>query len=91
MIHAVTDFTGRLEPNELRSAFDRSINRTGFLAGANRLKYWDLYEQTYLAITDQGEGEPLPRIVRDELGKAYEQELSGLSEGSIRSESRSSH
>ncbi len=84
MIHAIADFSGRLEPNELRSAFDRSINRTGLLAGANRLKYWELYEQTYLAITDQGDGDALPRVLREELSKAYQQELNSQREEGLR-------
>lgn len=78
MIHAVRDFADRLEPDELRSRFDRGLKRSPLLAGANRLKYWELYEETYHVLTQQDEGAPLPQVVIDELTRAYEQELDQL-------------
>ncbi|MCC7257874.1 MAG: type VI secretion system-associated FHA domain protein TagH [Gammaproteobacteria bacterium] len=84
MIHAVRDFAERLEPDELRSRFDRGLKRSPLLAGANKLKYWELYEESYLTLTHQEEGAPLPAIVIDELTKAYEQELEILQHGATR-------
>jgi len=78
MIHAVRDFADRLEPDELRTRFDRGLKRSPLLAGANRLKYWELYEETYHVLTQQEDGAPLPQVVIDELTRAYEQELDQL-------------
>ncbi len=84
MIHAMRDFAERLEPEELRSRFDRGLKRSPLLAGANKLKYWELYEESYLTLTQQDEGAPLPAIVIDELTRAYEQELEALQHGATR-------
>lgn len=84
MIHAVRDFAERLEPDELRSRFDRGLKRSPLLAGANKLKYWELYEETYQVLTQQEEGAPMPQIVIDELTRAYEQELEQLGQGATR-------
>jgi len=84
MIHAMRDFAERLEPDELRSRFDRGLKRSPLLASTNKLKYWELYEESYLTLTHQEEGAPLPAIVIDELTKAYEQELEVLQHGATR-------
>jgi predicted component of type VI protein secretion system len=78
MIHALRDFTERFDPQELRGRFDQGLRRSALLAPANRLKYWDLYEESYQALTQHPEGAPLPQIVTDELARAYEQELDSL-------------
>jgi predicted component of type VI protein secretion system len=88
MIQAISDFAERLEPDELRASFDRDLNRPGLLASANRLKYWELYEQAYLELTQHGEGEPLPRAMIDILSKAYEEELESLAAGSVQRSAR---
>jgi type VI secretion system FHA domain protein len=84
MIHAVRDFAERLDPDELRSHFDRGLKRSPLLAGANKLKYWELYEESYHTLVHQEEGAPMPRLVIDELTRAYEQELEALQHGSTR-------
>jgi type VI secretion system protein ImpI len=84
MIHAVRDFAERLEPEELRSRFDRGLKRSPLLAGANKLKYWELYEEAYQVLTQQEEGAPMPQIVIEELTRAYEQELEQLGHGATR-------
>jgi len=78
VIHAIADYVERFEPDTLREGFDRGLNRTGLLAGANRLKYWDFYEQTYRAYTEKLDGEPLPHALIEALGTAYEREASDL-------------
>jgi type VI secretion system FHA domain protein len=75
MIHAMRDLIERFEPEELRNRFDRGLKRSALLASANKLKYWELYEEHYLTLTHQDEGAPLPRMVIDELTRAYEQEV----------------
>lgn len=77
MIHAVKDLVERFDPEELRSRFDRGLKRSPLLASTNKLKYWELYEETYLTLIQQDEGAPLPKLVIEELASAYEQELDG--------------
>jgi type VI secretion system protein ImpI len=84
MIHAVRDFAERLEPDDLRSRFDRGLKRSPLLASANKLKYWELYEEAYQTLIHQEDGAPLPRIVIEELTRAYEQELEALTHGATR-------
>lgn len=84
MIHAMRDFAERLDPEELRSRFDRGLKRSPLLAGANKLKYWELYEESYQTLTYQEEGAPMPQVVIDELTRAYEQELEALTAGATR-------
>lgn len=84
MIHAVRDFSERLDPEELRSRFDRGLKRSPLLAGANKLKYWELYEESYATLTHQEEGAPMPAIVIEELTRAYEQEIEALQQGATR-------
>jgi predicted component of type VI protein secretion system len=78
MIHALRDFMERLDPDELRGRFDQGLRRSALLAPANRFKYWELYEESYQALTQHPEGAPLPQVVTDELARAYEQELDAL-------------
>ncbi len=84
MIHAVRDFAERLDPDELRSRFDRGLKRSPLLASSNKLKYWELYEESYHTITHAEEGEPMPRVVIEELTRVYEQELETLQQGATR-------
>ncbi|MCK6372222.1 MAG: type VI secretion system-associated FHA domain protein TagH [Gammaproteobacteria bacterium] len=75
MIHAVRDFAERLDPEELRQRFDRGLKRSALLAGTNKLKYWELYEEAFQTLTHVEEGEPMPHLFIDEFTRAYEQEL----------------
>jgi type VI secretion system protein len=84
MIHAIRDFAERLEPDELRNRFDRGLKRSPLLAGANKLKYWELYEETYQVLTRQEDGAPMPQVVIDALSRAYEQEIEQLGHGATR-------
>lgn len=78
MIHAIRDFSERLDPDELRRRFDRGLRRSPLLAGTNKLKYWDLYEETYAVLIQEESGAPLPAIIIDELTRAYEHESESL-------------
>ncbi len=84
MIHAVQDFAERLDPDELRSRFDRGLKRSPLLAGTNKLKYWELYEESYAVITQHEEGAPMPAIVIDQMSRAYEQEIETLQQVATR-------
>lgn len=84
MIHALRDFTERLDPDELRARFDRGLKRSPLLATTNKLKYWELYEESYHTLTQREEGAPMPQLVIDELTRAYQQELESLQHGATR-------
>jgi len=84
MIHAVRDFAERLDPDELRARFDRGLKRSPLLATTNKLKYWELYEESYHTLTQREEGAPMPQLVIDELTRAYQQELETLQHGATR-------
>jgi type VI secretion system FHA domain protein len=84
MVHAIRDFAERLDPDELRSRFDRGLKRSPLLATTNKLKYWELYEETFHTLTYQEEGAPMPKLVIDELTRAYEQEIESLASGATR-------
>ena len=78
MVHAVRDFGERFDPDELRDRFDRGLKRSPLLAGANKLRYWELYEETYQTFMRHEEGAPLPQVVSDEFVRAYEKESESL-------------
>ena len=63
---------------ELRQRFDHGLRRPSLLAGANKLRYWDLYEETYAILVQQENDAPLPAVVIDEMAHAYEQEAESL-------------
>lgn len=74
MLQAVRDYVERFDPEELKSRFDKGLKRGGLLSGANKLKYWDLYEETYHSLAQQDEGGP-PQLFAEEFARAYAQEF----------------
>ena len=77
MMQALEDYMERFDPDELRLQFDQGLKRNPLLAGTNRLKYWELYEETYrtLARSEQGK---LPETFSEEFARAYEREIEAL-------------
>jgi type VI secretion system protein ImpI len=77
MLKALEDYMERFDPDELRLQFDQGLKRSPLLAGTNRLKYWELYEETYrtLARSEQGK---LPETFSEEFARAYEREVEAL-------------
>jgi type VI secretion system FHA domain protein len=77
MLQALEDYMERFDPDELRMQFDQGLKRNPLLAGTNRLKYWELYEETYrtLARCEQGK---LPDAFSEEFARAYEREVEAL-------------
>lgn len=71
---AVRDFVERFDPEELKRRFDQGLKRPSLLAGANRLKYWELYEETYQVLVQHDEGQP-PRLFAEDFARAYSEEL----------------
>jgi len=71
---AVRDFVERFDPDELRRRFDQGLKRPALLAGANKLKYWELYEETYQVLVQHDEGQP-PRLFGEDFARAYTEEM----------------
>lgn len=76
MLQAVQDYVERFDPDELKSRFDKGMKRGGLLSSANKLKYWDLYEESYLALTQREDNGP-PQLFIEEFARAYIQEIDG--------------
>ena len=76
MLQAVQDYVERFDPEELKSRFDKGLKRGGLLSSGNKLKYWELYEESYPALTQREEGGP-PQLFAEEFARAYLQELDG--------------
>ncbi len=74
MSKALQDFMERLDPEELQSRFDRGLKRNSLLAGANKLKYWELYTECFHILTHHEEGR-LPETFSEEFARAYEEEI----------------
>lgn len=74
MLQAVEDYVERFDPDELKARFDKGLKRGGLLAGANKLKYWELYEESYHALTQRDDGGP-PQLFSEEFSRAYTEEM----------------
>jgi type VI secretion system protein ImpI len=77
MLQALQDFIERFDPEELRLQFDQGLKRNPLLAGANKLKYWELYQDSYRGLI-QGEEGRLPEAFSREFARAYEHEVEVL-------------
>lgn len=77
MMNALRDFMERFDPDELRLQFDQGLKRNPLLAGTNRLKYWELYEETYHTLAHGDDGK-LPDAFSEEFARAYEREVEEL-------------
>lgn len=74
MHRALQDFMERFDPEELQARFDQGLKRGSLLSGANKLKYWELYEECYHILTHHDEGR-LPEVFAEEFARAYEEEV----------------
>ncbi len=77
MLTALHEFVERFHPEELRVQFDQGLKRNPLLAGTNRRKYWELYEETYHTLA-HGEQGKLPDAFSEEFARAYEREVEAL-------------
>lgn len=71
---AVRDFVERFDPEELKRRFDQGLKRPALLASANKLKYWELYEETYQVLVQADEDSP-PRLFNEDFARAYTEEV----------------
>jgi len=74
---AMKDFMAHLAPEELRHQFDHGLKRNSILAVTNKVKYWELYEESFQVLT-RGDDTGIPEAFRQEFTKAYEQEVESL-------------
>jgi type VI secretion system protein len=69
---AVSNYAAHLDPDRLEERISKG--RTGALMGAaNKLRYWDLYKDLYVVVTQHPDGELPPQFIT-ELAEAYEHE-----------------
>jgi type VI secretion system protein ImpI len=77
LARAMKDFMAHLAPEELRHQFDHGLKRNSLLAVTNKVKYWDLYEESFPVLT-RGDDSGIPEAFRQEFTQAYEQEVAAL-------------
>jgi len=77
MMLALKEFLERFDPDELRSQFDQGLKRNPLLSGTNKLKYWELYQESFRVLTQAEDGKP-PEVFSNEFARAYEHEVQAL-------------
>jgi type VI secretion system protein len=76
LVRGVVDYAEQFDPEELRQRFDKGLKRGGILGSANRLKYWELYEELFPTLVQREEGAP-PAVFSEHFARAYADELEG--------------
>jgi type VI secretion system protein len=71
---AIESYTARLDPEQLEQKLARGGRGGVLLNAANKLKYWDVFKDLYLVVTDHATGE-LPMQFVEDLAQSYETEL----------------
>lgn len=77
LVEAGVDYSEQFDPDELRRNFDKGLKRGGLLGQANKLRYWDLYAETYPDIAQRDDGAP-PKRFAAAFARAYTDELESL-------------
>jgi type VI secretion system FHA domain protein len=77
LVHAFKGFMEHFAPKELQQQFDHGLKRNRLLGVANKLKYWELYEDTFSELT-RGDDGKLPEAFNREFALAYAQEVQAL-------------
>ncbi len=73
LYRAVTAYVKRFDPDDLEEKL--STGKKGALMGAtNKLKYWDIYRDVYLVLSQHSENE-LPHAFIEDFASAYEEEV----------------
>ncbi|MDJ0928141.1 MAG: type VI secretion system-associated FHA domain protein TagH [Gammaproteobacteria bacterium] len=83
MQRALQDMIERFDPEELQMRFDRGLKRNALLSGANKLKYWELYAESFNVLTHHESGH-LPESFAEDFAKAYEEEIKDAAASSRR-------
>jgi type VI secretion system FHA domain protein len=74
ILEASRGYAEHFNPDALKTRFDRGMKRSGLLSGPGKFKYWELYEESYTALTQRDEGGP-PQLFADEFNRAYGEEI----------------
>lgn len=74
MSNAFVEFADRFEPEELKAAFDRSIDKKPLFSFMNASKYWQLYCDLYPVMTERG-GARFPHMFAEEFVQSYERQI----------------
>ncbi len=74
MSAAFVEFADRFDPDELKAAFERSIDSKPLLVLLNKLKYWQLYCDLYPIMTERGGGR-FPQMFAEEFVQSYERQI----------------
>jgi type VI secretion system protein ImpI len=80
MSTAFLEIMDRFEPAELQEQFDRSASRKPLIQAFTKIKYWQLYCDFYLAVTEPGPA-GLPQLFGEEFMRAYEKRLADCKRG----------
>jgi type VI secretion system protein len=75
MLEAVVAYIERVDPEQLEQKF--SNGRTGIMAAAAKLKYWDLFKDLYQVLAQRNPGE-FPAAFLEEIARTYEAEATRL-------------
>lgn len=71
---AFTEFSDRFDPDELTASFQNEANSIPLLGFLDRLKYWQMYCDSYAVLTDKGDSR-YPQIFAEEFVRAYERQI----------------
>jgi predicted component of type VI protein secretion system len=74
MNNAFLEFSDRFDPEELQTAFDRTLGSGWFAKLTNKYKYWGLYADLYPILTEKGGGR-FPQMYAEEFVRAYERQI----------------
>ena len=74
MSSAFVEFADRFEPEELKAAFERSIDKKPLFSFLNTMKYWSLYCDLYPIMTERG-GARFPHMFAEEFVQSYERQI----------------
>jgi type VI secretion system protein ImpI len=77
LVKALKEFMQNFAPDELRQQVDQGVRRNRLLGAPNKLKYWDLYEESFTTLTQGKEG-TLPEAFSQEFARAYDKEFEAL-------------
>ena len=68
------EFVDRLEPQELRESFDKTLDRKPLFQALNQVKYWQLYCDLYPIVTQRGAAS-LPQQLAEDFVREYDKQI----------------
>ena len=74
MNNSFVEFSERLDPDELKLGFDRTLDSNFFTKFKNESKYWNLYCDLYPTLTEKGGGR-FPQMFSEDFVLAYERQV----------------